>query len=80
MSHSDTTNASDDAITTEDICSMAGRLIGRHGRQALEISDYFAEECRILGDDGRAAGWRAVHSLVADIFASGRAQERAMVH
>ena len=80
MSQTETHSQSDDAITTDDICSMAGRLIGRHGRQALEISDYFAEECRILGDDERAAGWRAVHSLVADIFASGRAQERATVH
>jgi hypothetical protein len=80
MSHSETTIQADETITADDICSMAGRLIGRHGRNALEIAGYFAEESRLLGDGGRAAGWRAVQSLVADIFASGRPQDRLTVN
>ena len=80
MSHPDTNTPSEITITADDICSMAGRLIGRHGRDALEIAGYFAEESRLLGDADRAAGWQAVQSLVADIIAGCTAPERATVH
>jgi hypothetical protein len=80
MSHTDANLQSQNAITADDICSMAGRLIGRHGREALEIAGYFAEENRLMGDDGRAAAWRAVQSLVADIIAGCTLPDRSTVH
>jgi hypothetical protein len=80
MSQTEAHLQSGDTITTDDICSMAGRLIGRHGREALEIAGYFAEENRLLGDDDRAAAWQAVQSLVADIIAGCTLPDRSTVH
>lgn len=80
MSHPDTDTPSELTITADDICSMAGRLIGRHGREALDIAGYFAEENRLLGDDDRAAAWQAVQSLVADIIAGCTLPDRSTVH
>lgn len=80
MSHSDTNPGSEPAITADDVCSTAGRLIGRHGREALEIARFLAEENRLSGDSDRAAAWHAVGSLVADILAVPRLQDRTAVH
>jgi hypothetical protein len=80
MSQTETDLHPDDTITADDICSMAGRLIGSHGRQALEIAEYFAEENRLLGHEDQPEGWRAVRSLVSDILAGGRPLKRATVH
>lgn len=80
MPHVETLPQADTAITADDICSMAGRLIGQHGRAALEIAGYFAEESRLMGDDAHSVGWQAVRSLIADILAGCTAPDRATLH
>lgn len=68
MPHTDTVSGAQDPITADDICAMAGRLIGLHGAAARSVADFLAEEHRILGDGARETAWRAVGSVIADIL------------
>ena len=80
MSQIETVASESTRFTVDDMCHMAIKLIARHGADAAGIADYFARECRILGDDTRAEAWDAVQYLVADILAGQPLETNPTLH
>ena len=63
-----------------DVMTMAALLVNKHGKHAINVADFMAQEHTAYKDFARAQAWIAVTSVANDLLAGRMSQHRFLIH
>ncbi|MEL7028079.1 MAG: hypothetical protein AAGL49_02465 [Pseudomonadota bacterium] len=67
-------------LTEADYCSLADRLIDRHGANAVYWTDLAIDELEAQGERWRADAWRTLRAWVLDRLSAPSEPVAVLVH
>ncbi len=67
-------------LGASDVMTMAALLVGKHGKHAIDVAGFMAQEHAAYKDHARAQAWHAVISVANDMLAGRMQKRRFLIH